>query len=557
MRSALSLSLLLLLPALAHPQSTTSTPTLQVNTNLTIVDVTVTDKDGHPVHGLTQSDFTIKEDGKPQPIRNFDEFSATQPRGPAPPSLPPGIYTNQPTSAPTTSAYNIILLDTISTGMGGQPNPQFMINAKLQSANYLKNMPPGTRAAILVLEDGVRIVQNFTADRDILLAAINKVAYKDVAQTHVSLSFGVVGAPQPSLAEQCLVSNKQSELVLNALNQIAAFTSGINGRKNLIWFFPGAPWLTNYAQFNYVTCLQNYTTKLQQTYGMLTAAQVAVYTINPKGLDFGDALPAIAAARESRQDFADATGGKDFDNRSDLDAAIAEAIASGSDYYSISYIPPRSKYDDQFHSINVTLKTDPARPDLKLQYEKGYTASDLTKLNKSIDQGKQATSKNSPVTQTTLPPAIVQFHAEMEHGTVSSTQLLIAARINPSPTPSKPPIKGDLNPKVKPNPLIRYDVMYSIPAGQLTVANNSASVELDIVAYAEDGTKLNVIRQTASIHLKPEDVSRFQQNPFEVPLQLDLPPGKLFLRIGALDLPSGKYGTLEVPQTVAKPTTKP
>ena len=84
-------------------------------------------------------------------------------------------------------------------------------------------------------------------------------------------------------------------------------------------------------------------------------------------------------------------------------------------------------------------------------------------------------------------------------------------------------------------------------------ALQSDPVEFDIVAYGEDGTKLNVLRQTANVTLKPQNVADFQAKPFEVPLQLDLPPGKLFVRVGALDILSGKSGTLEFPQTVAKP----
>ena len=72
------------------------------------------------------------------------------------------------------------------------------------------------------------------------------------------------------------------------------------------------------------------------------------------------------------------------------------------------------------------------------------------------------------------------------------------------------------------------------------------SVEFDIVAYGEDGTKLNVLRQTANVTLKPQNVADFQAKPFEVPLQLDLPPGKLFVRVGALDVLSGKAGALEI-----------
>jgi len=42
------------------------------------VDVIVTDRSGHPVHGLTKDDFELLENGKPQTITNFYEVGPTQ-----------------------------------------------------------------------------------------------------------------------------------------------------------------------------------------------------------------------------------------------------------------------------------------------------------------------------------------------------------------------------------------------------------------------------------------------------------------------------------------------
>src|ERR1017187_1474178 len=86
-------------------------PTLKVYSRETIVDVTVTDPKGNPVHGLPQTDFTVKEDSKPQPIRSFEEFGNATPTTAQPlPKLPPNVYTNlQP--PPASSALNILLLD--------------------------------------------------------------------------------------------------------------------------------------------------------------------------------------------------------------------------------------------------------------------------------------------------------------------------------------------------------------------------------------------------------------------------------------------------------------
>ena len=221
--------------------------------------------------------------------------------------------------------------------------------------------------------------------------------------------------------------------------------------------------------------------------------------------------------------------GSAYYNRNDLDGAIRESIAANSDYYAISYSPPLAGYDGKYHTISVKVN----RPDLQLSYRRGYTSLDLAKLNTTIERDKKTNDGRGSIQQAALSPDISQFRAEMAHGATPSTELLLVARITPVATPAKPaipPIKGDLNPKVKLDPLVRYEVVYAIPPGQVTLSENpdgtrKGSVEFDIVAYGEDGTKLNVLRQTANVTLKPQNVADFQAKSFEVPLQLDLPPG--------------------------------
>lgn len=47
-----------------------------IDVSIVNVDAVVTDKQGHPVRGLTRDDFEIYENGKQQPISNFSEFGA-------------------------------------------------------------------------------------------------------------------------------------------------------------------------------------------------------------------------------------------------------------------------------------------------------------------------------------------------------------------------------------------------------------------------------------------------------------------------------------------------
>src|SRR5512146_530907 len=68
---------LLLCAALCAGQMPAQTPrqrqyTFRALSELVLVNVTVRDRKGNPVRGLTANDFTVLEDGKPQRIASFD-----------------------------------------------------------------------------------------------------------------------------------------------------------------------------------------------------------------------------------------------------------------------------------------------------------------------------------------------------------------------------------------------------------------------------------------------------------------------------------------------------
>src|SRR6478736_611404 len=57
--------------SVAQQQAPTPRTVFRANTALVSVDVVVRDNAGAVVRGLTESDFEVFEDGKPQPIRSF------------------------------------------------------------------------------------------------------------------------------------------------------------------------------------------------------------------------------------------------------------------------------------------------------------------------------------------------------------------------------------------------------------------------------------------------------------------------------------------------------
>jgi len=62
---------LLLFPAMLSGQGDSQPPKFGVRVNLVSLDVEVLDRQGNLIHGLTQPDFVVEENGKPMEISNF------------------------------------------------------------------------------------------------------------------------------------------------------------------------------------------------------------------------------------------------------------------------------------------------------------------------------------------------------------------------------------------------------------------------------------------------------------------------------------------------------
>jgi VWFA-related protein len=384
------------------PVAGVPTQTIRVTTRLTIEDVVVSDSHRRPVHGLLPSDFELKEDGKLQVIRNFAEYGTGGSSAPA--TASGGNETtaakrgSENASSAGPGAIDVILLDSVSTGLSSKfaMSPDNFAVEREQSIKFLRGLPGGTRVAILQFGEQVQLLQNVTQDKSALLAAMNAAHYKPVTGTYFEALEGPYSRAQNERSA-CDAANAQSVLTLAALERLAAILSTAHGRKNVMWFTPGAPWLTRYKEFSRVNCVHDYTSELRQVYSQLNAAQIALYPIDPRGL-FTDptialtkspvGIPAtweatragaksVAAFNSNANaehgaltDLAEATGGTAYFNRNDLDAALSEAISSGNDYYSLAYIPPLSQYDGMFHSIGVKV----SRPHIELHYREGYFA---------------------------------------------------------------------------------------------------------------------------------------------------------------------------------------
>jgi len=108
------------------------------------------------------------EDGKPQKI-SFFSFESRKQREPGPPLRPlrSDVFTNRPEYHSASGPLVVLLLDGLNTPPGQQ------VYVRQQILKYLGNLKvsgPGT--AILALGNDLSVLQDFTTDSQLLLAAV-------------------------------------------------------------------------------------------------------------------------------------------------------------------------------------------------------------------------------------------------------------------------------------------------------------------------------------------------------------------------------------------------
>jgi len=585
---------------------------VRVTTRMVLVDAVVLDKEGHPVKGLKSGDFTVVEDGIRQSVASFSEHNSERANAAPPPALPPHVTTNRP-AVTQANAENgnvaVLLLDGLNTP------PQDQIYVKQQMLKFLaRQYDPNTKLAVFALTNKLTVLQNFTQDPLLLRAVLDRYMGQTPAVARsggqmetpsasvpaptVNLPPQATGGPTGSGPDPGLPATlaaggsnasifediaymtdrfeRESEnfardtrisVTLAALEQIARFMSGQNGRKVLLWFSTGFPFSVVGDSPSAMEAERDYGDQIRRTINLLNDAHVATYTIDAGGLvpsSLGD--PSISGrdpgkvvlgidtnrtlATESFQRFSthDAmetiardTGGRYF-NGNDLDQAIQSALKESSSYYMLGYYPSKKKWDGKFR--NIKLQVD--RPGTQLRYRRGYFAvspSDWKKDNGDQTLTKALTGNSLPSTEVTfiaraLPPqpdsdTMVEF-------AIDPSTLLFQAESGSLQTESGNRRTGPGNRRTE--------------SGNLQAESGNfhhCSLQLEVQAFTPDGKRVKTEVQTAEASL-PEptyEKVRKQELPMNVPIRLA--PGKYILRLGVRDNLTGLFGTadlaLEVP----------
>ena len=217
-----------------------------------VLDVSVTDRRGHPVAGLELDDFVVQENGVPQELNYFQslEDHALPERAN---ELAGQDLLTKSGDAPLT----ILLLDELST------EPEDLYFSRNQVAKYLKKQPTrlATPTTLLALRGkNLRRLEDFTTDRDLLR---NRAA--GFKSTNLNTAPERLG------------------IYLGTLKELAAQMEPYHTRQNLVWMGPGLPALNQTVALN---DLQQHALKhsMDGVVSDLVRSRMTQYTIDPQRL---------------------------------------------------------------------------------------------------------------------------------------------------------------------------------------------------------------------------------------------------------------------------------
>jgi len=509
--------------------------TFKVRSELVLVNVVVRDKKGDLVRDLKRDDFTILEDNKPQRLLSFD---LEQPDAPVESSAPSQAESQGPAETgpvlqprskqkdqSTVSLRDRRLLVLFFDFSGMEPED---IDRSVEAARTFvdKQMTPADSVAVVSFGSSLQVDQDFTSDRDLLRKALSRYT-PTAGQGYEAGSTGdTEGTPDSGnafTADDSDFNTFNTDRKLQALESLIEALARIEQKKSVIYFSNGVSrnGMENQSQ-------------LRSTINAATRANTAIYTLDTRGLQAlppgGDAqtasirgVSAFSGAsvrnqfdsnfgtQETLSTLASDTGGKAFLDSNDFSKIFDKVHDDTSAYYLLGYHSSNPDKDGRFRRITVKLN----RPDLKLEYRKGYYAPRDFAHSGKEDRERQLEDEMAadlPSTDVNVYLAAAYFRMDDERYFVPVSLLVPGSEI----------------------PFVR--------AGD----RNEDKATLDIMGVVREAqSKLPVANLRETVKLKVEGAQEVRQKNVQYNSGFVLAPGSYHMKFVVRENQTGKIGSFE------------
>lgn len=511
-------------------------PSFRAGVELIYVNVVVRDGSGNIVRNLKAEDFSIVEDDRPQTISAFDfeevpadSISAAAEPEPVQAILRPAAPAAAATAeaaAPVTKAEPIdlenrrlivLLFDASSM------QPEELERALASGYDYVaKQLTPADLVAVATVGSTLQIVQDFTADREMLTAALDRFSGVD------TLGFGEGAAltGEETDADGFVADDSEFNIFntdrrLAAIEQLSDALAPIQQKKSIVYFSSG---VTERGEDNKV--------QLRSAIDRAVKANVSIYPVDARGLTAvvpGGAasqssgrggtsmfsgrgvsrqFDSQAASQDTLVSLASDTGGKAFLDTNDFGGVYTKVIADTSAYYLIGYSSTNTARDGRFRRIRVRIN----KPGLKVEHRNGYYATRDFQHSGKDDREKQL--QDQLVTD------------------LSSTDLTVWMAT------SYFRMADD-----------RYYVPVSIavPGSEIPFVRSSTQdkATIDVIGLMRDAQQRPVGRLRDTVKLAVQPAQEVKRKTVQYESGFTLPPGKYRLKVVLRENQSGAIGSYE------------
>jgi VWFA-related protein len=519
-------------------------------TRLVIVDLSIKDKSGRPITTLKQGDIEVLEDGVRQEVKVFQlqslssdplapvSFAANETKtieekaAPAPVAPAPVAKTTVAPAANSVIRYQDKRLLCLFFDMTTMQPPE-QLRAQEAAIKFLEGqMTSSDLVEIMTYATGIKVVQEWTDNRDTLITALKKLTLGEGADL-ADLAATTADENDDSgsfVADETEFNIFNTDRKLSALQDAAMKLSVFPEKKALIYFSSGIP----------KTGVEN-ESQIKATVNAAVRSNVAIYSVDARGLvatpPGGDASTASSrgtgmisgtkqqSLRSAFQDTQETlatisadTGGKVMLDTNDLTMGIRQAQEDISSYYIVGYYSQNAKEDGKYRRIDVRLldKTLSA----KMDFRKGYFASKVWQKFNAADKERQleeALTLGDPVNDLPLALEVDYFRvARDRYSTVISVKI--------------------------PGSAVQF----------VKRGGGKQTAEMDFIGQIRDASNKLVsgVGDNIKLSLNEDAAGKILQRHVQYDSVLVLAPGTYSLRFLARENQSGKMGTFETKFTV-------
>jgi VWFA-related protein len=518
------------------PQSGGAAPRQTFRSGVTVVqvDVSVLDRDRHPVRGLTAGDLTVLEDGKPRDIVAFTpvELPARAASRTAAPAgwvreVAPDVATND---VPIEGRLVVIVFD-------WSIRFQDTTLARRIATAIVNGLGPGDQAAVIFTSPfaNAGVPQNFTSDRNALLAAINQT-FAVAMQGNDSISpkaGGFINTNGELIADPYGYQSGGCHCgacTLDLMTRVATALRADSGRRKVMMFIgdlfrsyepakvaehasmPGLPAPPMSGTVMYLpdvfgpgSCSQPLKEARERMAKAAGLANLTIHVVDPVGLEtlahspLGGASPDTIATRQADLHVpADMTGGRTVLNTNTPEAAVPAILDESQHYYLLGFAASDAA-SPQLHRIAVKVN----RPGVEVRSRAGYYGNEEATTRNG--QGPVTSGIGGILPVRDVPLTLVAAPFALPGRQRGAVALTIGI---------EPPV---------------------VPPGTSSPSTTVEPVHVAVAALDPQGRLIASREQTATLSAG--------SNRYEVLSRLELTPGRYEIRVAA-DSPSGRRGSV-------------